>query len=210
MSFMVSLYPDGRNAKEREMGVRFQHVPFPCGKFLPFHTVCPEYEQTGTESVEKLSVQNPDQPFQFFPRVKGECLIPIDKGISRFNIRLTLDKVSRPFFCGVLSVQRIGFRVFPCPDECVEEDGTVPVPSGMPPYPELFAAYAIGNQQFRIGCNPRASFRIVTGTLFIFMAKRCLWEKADMNFPVIAPFNVCLRIIVTATGDISDNVSCSR
>ena len=59
---MVSLYPDGRNAKEREMGVRFQHVPFPCGKFLPFHTVCPEYEQTGTESVEKLSVQNPDQP----------------------------------------------------------------------------------------------------------------------------------------------------
>ena len=38
---MVSLYPDGRNAKEREMGVRFQHVPFPCGKFLPFHTVCP-------------------------------------------------------------------------------------------------------------------------------------------------------------------------
>ena len=31
-----------------------------------------------------------------------------------------------------------------------------------------------------------------------------------MNFPVIAPFNVCLRIIVTATGDISDNVSCSR
>lgn len=95
---MVSLYPDGRNAKEREMGVRFQHVPFPCGKFLPFHTVCPEYEQTGTESVEKLSVQNPDQPFQFFPRVKGECLIPIDKGISRFNIRLTLDEVSRPFF----------------------------------------------------------------------------------------------------------------
>ena len=67
---MVSLYPDGRNAKEREMGVRFQHVPFPCRKFLPFHTVCPEYEQTGTESVEKLSVQNPDQPFQFFPRVK--------------------------------------------------------------------------------------------------------------------------------------------
>ena len=75
---------------------------------------------------------------------------------------------------------------------------------------ELFAADAIGNQQFRTGCNPRASFRIVTGTLFIFMAKRCLWEKADMNFPVIAPFNVCLRIIVTATGDISDNVSCSR
>lgn len=72
MSFMVSLYPDGRNAKEREMGVRFQHVPFPCGKFLPFHTVCPEYEQTGTESVEKFSVQNPDQPLQFFPRVKGE------------------------------------------------------------------------------------------------------------------------------------------
>ena len=66
---MVSLYPDGRNAKEREMGVRFQHVPFPCGKFLPFHTVCPEYEQPGTESVEKLSVQNPDQPLQFFLRV---------------------------------------------------------------------------------------------------------------------------------------------
>ena len=207
---MVSLYPDGRNAKEREMGVRFQHVPFPCGKFLPFHTVCPEYEQTGTESVEKLSVQNPDQPFQFFPRVKGECLIPIDKGISRFNIRLTLDEVSRPFFCGVLSVQRIGFRVFPSPDECVEEDGTVLVPSGMPPHPELFAAYAIGKQQFRTGYNPRASFRIVTGTLFIFMAERCLWEKANMDFPVIAPFNVCLRIIVTATGDISDNVSCSR
>lgn len=121
------------------------------------------------------------------PASKGECLIPIDKGISRFNIRLTLDEVSRPFFCGVLSVQRIGFRVFPCPDECVEEDGTVPVPSGMPPHPELFAAYAIGNQQFRTGCNPRASFGIVTGTLFIFMAKRCLWEKADMNFPVIAP-----------------------
>ena len=151
---MVSLYPDGRNAKEREMGVRFQHVPFPCGKFLPFHTVCPEYEQSGTESVEKLSVQNPDQPLQFFLRVKGECLIPIDKGISRFNIRLTLDDVSRPFFCGVLSVQRIGFRVFPSPDECVEEDGTVLVPSGMPPHPELFAAYAIGNQQFRTGCNP--------------------------------------------------------
>ena len=56
----------------------------------------------------------------------------------------------------VSTVQRIGFRVFPCPDECVEEDGTVPVPSGMPPHPELFAAYAIGNQQFRTGCNPRA------------------------------------------------------
>ena len=72
MSFVVSLYPDGRNAKEREMGVRFQHVPFPCGKFLPFHTVCPEYEQTGTESVEKLSVHlcgigiNLAQPQSYF------------------------------------------------------------------------------------------------------------------------------------------------
>lgn len=92
----------------------------------------------------------------------------------------------------------------------MEEDGTVLVPSGMPPHPELFAAYAIGKQQFRTGYNPRASFRIVTGTLFIFMAERCLWEKANMDFPVIAPFNVCLRIIVTATGDISDNISCGR
>jgi len=72
MSVMVCPYLDGGDAKEKEVRFRFQHVPFPCGKFLPFHTVCPEYEQTGTESVEKFSVQNPDQPLQFFPRVKGE------------------------------------------------------------------------------------------------------------------------------------------
>ena len=62
MSVMVCPYLDGGDAKEKEVHFRFQHVPFPCGKFLPFHTVCPEYEQTGTESVEKFSVQNPDQP----------------------------------------------------------------------------------------------------------------------------------------------------
>ena len=66
MSVMVCPYLDGGDAKEKEVRFRFQHVPFPCGKFLPFHTVCPEYEQTGTESVEKFSVQNPDQPLQFF------------------------------------------------------------------------------------------------------------------------------------------------
>ena len=60
MSVMVRPYLDGGDAKEKEVRFRFQHVPFPCGKFLPFHTVCPEYEQTGTESAEKLSVQNPD------------------------------------------------------------------------------------------------------------------------------------------------------
>lgn len=69
---MVSPYPDRRNAKEKEVGVRFQHVPFPYGKFFPFHTVSPKYEQAGTESVEKFSVQDSDQLFQLFPRVKGE------------------------------------------------------------------------------------------------------------------------------------------
>lgn len=69
---MVCPYPDRRNAKEKEVGVRFQHVPFPCRKFFPFHTVSPKYEQAGTESVEKSSMQNPGQPFQLFPRVKGE------------------------------------------------------------------------------------------------------------------------------------------
>ena len=70
--------------------------------------------------------------------------------------------------------------------------------------------YLKKNRYGNTGYNPRASFRVVTGTLFIFMAERCMWEKANMDFPVIAPFNVCLRIIVTATGDISDDISCGR
>ena len=129
----------------------------------------PKYEQTGTESIEAFVQVRP--AVQFF-MVKVEYLIPIDKRHPAGSISAdALDRVSRRFFLGMLSVQRIGFRVFPCHNQMCEGRHRSPIPFGMPPSGTVCCVCHQNHNSGSVVTQGPPSVLLKAGTLFHFHGK---------------------------------------